>query len=118
MFDKRLPLTKRGSGELDVWVQLCVLLSQPRLSPEASGRPVIGYFRNFGIRVPGPQPKAFLESLITDGSIEWEDTEVNEVDPMSLDEEVLACVTVPDALGVWYRSGRIYFSEGGDAILA
>jgi len=105
-----------SSGELDVWVQVCVILSRPRPSVKDSDRAVIGYFRNFGVRILGPQPKAFLESLIADGAIEWKDTEVNEVDPLSLDEELRACVTAPDAQGVWYRSGHIYFSEDDNVL--
>jgi hypothetical protein len=82
---------------------------------DGAGALVVGYFRNFGIRIPGAQPKAFLERLITDGTIEWDDTEFNEVDPSSLDRELRSCVTAPDADGIWYRGGRLYFPEDDGA---
>lgn len=111
MWGKRFPLVPRKTGELDVWVQVCVRLSEPMSSTDGEGPPVVGYYRNLGLRMPGPQPKSYLERLIQDGAVDWEDSEVGEVDPMALDADVRSCVTAPDADGVWYRSGRIYFSE-------
>ena len=118
MVEKGLLLAPRGRGELDVWVEVCVRLSQSLPASDGVGPPVEGYYRNVGIRVPGPQPKAFLEGLFRDGAIDWNETEVTEVEPSSLDPELRSYVTAPDADGVWYRSGRIYFSEdnGGDAV--
>jgi hypothetical protein len=50
-----------------------------------------------------------LERLITDGTIEWSDTEFNEVDPSTIDRELRNCFSPPDAEGIWYRSSRIFF---------
>ena len=118
MFAKRFPLAPRVEGELDVWVSVCVRLAEPMPRADGAGDEVVGYYRNIGIRILGAQPKQFLERLIPDGTIEWDDTDVGEVDPSSLDGETRACVTAPDADGVWYRSGRMYFSEdeGADAV--
>jgi hypothetical protein len=115
MFGKRFPLAPRVEGELDVWVSVCVRLVQPMPRADGAGEEVVGYYRNIGIRIPGPQPKQFLERLILDGTIEWGETDVGEVELSSLDRETRKCVTAPDADGVWYRSGCMYFSEGEGA---
>jgi hypothetical protein len=109
MWGKRFPLAPPTGGEIDVWVQVCVRLSEPMAKADREGPPIVGYFRNLGIRVPGPQPKAFLERLIPDGTVDWDETEVSEVDPSSLDSDLRSHVTPPDADGVWHRSGHMYF---------
>lgn len=111
MFGKRFPLAPRSTGELDVWAQVCVKLSESMPASDGVGPPMVGYYRNLGVRISGPQPRGFLERLFPDGVIDWSDTEVSEVEPSSLDRELRNCVTAPDADGVWYRSGRMYFSE-------
>lgn len=117
MWFKRIALKPRTGDELDVWVRVCVRLSLP-LPGADGGAPAVGYYRNLGIRIPGPQPKAFLERLVTDGAVDWRDTEVTEIEPASLGRDVRAAISAPDADGVWYRSGRMYFPEddhAGDA---
>jgi hypothetical protein len=111
MWGKRFPLAPRTGGELDVWAQVCVRLLEPVPGSDPAGSPMVGYFRNIAVRLPGPQPKSFLEHLIPDGVVDWDETEVSEVDPSSLDADVRNCVTAPDKDGVWYRSGRMYFPE-------
>ena len=58
---KRIPLAPRKSGEMDLWVQVCVQLSEPLPAADGIGPSFVGYFRNIGIRVPGPQPRTYLE---------------------------------------------------------
>ena len=105
-----IPLAAPRDAQLDVWVVACVLLAEPLLQrddPELP--PAVGYYRNFGIRLNGPQPKQFLEKIIPDGLVDWDDTEVKEVDPTTLDEEIRSRISPPDQSGVWYKSGRMYF---------
>jgi hypothetical protein len=112
MFRRPFPLPTRRDGQLDVWANVCVRLHTPLLSTNGADEPpVVGYFRNLGIRLNGPQPKNFLERIIDDGAIDWSDTTVAEVDPQSLDGVVREKVTAPDDSGVWYRSGRMFFPE-------
>ena len=112
MWGKRLSLSPRSGNELDVWIRVCVQLSEP-LASEDGRPPAVGYYRNLGVRIPGPQAKAFLERLITDGAVDWNDTEVEEIEPASLDSDIRKLVTLPDDNGVWYRSGRMYFAQEG-----
>jgi hypothetical protein len=112
MFAKRLPLAPLREGELDVWVTVCVRLSSPVDDVgDPSEPPAVGYFRNLGIRLPGAQPKSYLEKMIADGSIDWNETEFYEVDPTTLDRDIRKRIVAPDENGVWYSSGRIYFPE-------
>ena len=116
VFGRPFPLDPPESGQLDVWATVCVQLAVPFRDPEdPSHAPCVGYFRNFGIRLNGPQPRHFLEHIIDDGIVDWEDTEVTEVDLERLDQTIKECVSEPDKNGVWYKSGRMYFPEGDDA---
>jgi hypothetical protein len=111
MWFRRFPLPPRKAAEVDVWVQACVHLLKPVTVADGSGPPAVGYFRNVGLRIPGPQPRSFLERLFPDGIVDWSETEVTEVNPSTLDRDIRALVTAPDSDGVWYRSGRLYFPE-------
>jgi len=114
MVAPNLPLAPLRDKELDVWVTVRVRLTEPLPSAgDEDEPPLVGYFRNFGIRLPGPQPKRFLEQLIPDGSIDWSETEFYEVDPASLERDVRNRISVPDENGIWYSSGRIYFPADG-----
>jgi hypothetical protein len=111
----RFPLPPRREGELDVWVTVCVRLNEPLHGVgESTDPPAVGYIRNFGIRLLGPQPKPYLEHLISDGTIDWDETEFNEIDPHSLDRATRKQIVSPSAKGIWYKSGRIYFPETSD----
>jgi len=114
MFGTKLPLAPLREGELDVWVTVCVRLTEPLHNVgEPNEQAAVGYFRNLGIRLPGPQPKRYLEQLIPDGSIDWNETEFREIDPASLDQDVRKQIVAPDARGIWYSGGRIYFPGEG-----
>lgn len=114
MLWSRLPLQPRREGELDVWVTVCVLLKEPLQGiGECAHAPTVGYFRNFGIRLLGPQPKEFLERLISDGKIDWGESDFNEIDPISLDRDIRKQIVPPDENGIWYKSGQMYFQDDG-----
>jgi hypothetical protein len=116
MLWNRLPLKQKRDGELDVWATVCVHLKEPlHVVGAPNDPPAIGYVRIFGIRMPGPQPKQFLENLISDGVVNWDETEFYEIDPNSLDRATRKQIVSPDEKGIWYKSGRIYFPERVDA---
>jgi hypothetical protein len=105
-----IPLDQRREGEIDVWMTVCVLLKAA--CPEvdsAPGKSVSGYMVNVGLRLPGPQPIAFLERLFPDGEVDWDESEYYQIDPAELDDELRKQITRPDKDGVWYRSGKIFF---------
>jgi len=114
MLGEKLPLAPLREGELDVWVTVCVRLTEPLHNVDTpTDPPVAGYFRNFGIRILGPQPKRYLEQLISDGHIDWNETEFREIDPASLERDIRKGIAAPDANGIWYSSGRMYFPAEG-----
>jgi hypothetical protein len=116
VFGRRFPIEPPEPGQLDVWATVCVQLAVPFRDPEDPDHPpCVGYFRNFGIRLNGPQPRHFLERIIGDGLVDWTDTEITEVDVQRLDQTIRKSVTEPDENGVWYKSGRMYFPEDADA---
>ena len=116
MFGRRFPLPARSEGQVDVWATVCVRLhTAPNSTSDLDNPPVVGYFRNIGLRLNGAQPKELLTYIIDDGAIDWNDTSVSEVDPQLLDAVIRKAITAPDASGVWYRSGRMYFPESEDA---
>ena len=52
--------------------------------------------------------RALLESHVTDGRIDWYDSEVGPVDLARLDSEIRAQVVPISGEGVWYESGRSF----------
>jgi hypothetical protein len=117
MFWRRFSLDPPDAGQLDVWATVCVRLAVPFRDPEDPDHPpCVGYFRNFGIRLNGPQPRHFLERVVEDGLVDWEDTKITDVDSQRLDRTIRKHVSEPDENGVWYRSGRMYFPEEDGAV--
>ena len=115
MFRIKLPLEPLAHGERDVWATLSVKLTEPiRTTDDPPEPPLIGYFRNFGVRLRGDEPHRLLERLIDDGSVDWGDSEYREIEPASLDRAIRKRIVAPDTFGVWYRSGRMFYpAENG-----
>jgi hypothetical protein len=106
------PPGPRSEGEIDIWMTVCVLLDVPNEEEEGDpGKSASGYMMNLGLRLPGPQPKSFLEKFFPDGVVDWEETEYYQVEPAELDEELRKHIEIPDRDGVWYRSGKIFFGS-------
>lgn len=49
--------------------------------------------------------------MISEGVIRWDETEFERVNPNELDSSIQARAEPVDGEGVWYKSGRVYFSE-------
>ena len=109
MFWDKLPLPPLSSGERDVWATVCVELTSPLQSAEDPDKPAVGYFRNFGMRLRQEDPKQHLERLIADGHIDWEESELREVEPGKLARDVRKRITGPDSAGIWYQSGKMFY---------
>jgi hypothetical protein len=115
MFKRRFPLPDRSEGQVDLWATVCVRLNAALNSTsDLDNPPVAGYFRNFGVRLNGVQSKELLTYIIDDGAVDWDDTSVSEIDPQLLDDVIRKAITAPDASGVWYRSGKMYFPASED----
>lgn len=94
-------------------VVLCVV---PKPNTESSGATwpasgTAGYYMTVGLRVAPERVKALLESLVTEGVIRWDETQLDRVNPDDLDQSILSKAEPIDTEGVWYRSGRVFFSE-------
>ena len=89
------------------WALVHVVLTKP-LPIEGEAGTATGYYRNFGISCGSGRVRALLESHVTDGRIDWYDSEVGPVDPARLDPEIRAQVVQISDEGVWYESGRSF----------
>ena len=114
MFWTRLPLEPLAKGERDYWAMLKVDLPQPLPAPEIAGLPpsanpvfLVGYFRNFGIRTK-TDIRFKLGDLVDDGLINWPESDVKEMDPKSLDRRIRKHIQVPDRMGIWYASNKVF----------
>jgi len=121
MFWKKLPLPPLANDERDYWATVKVGLpcpipfsEQPDQPPEPNAPPVVGYFRNFGLRARG-DARGMLERVVTDGLIDWSESELAEVDPGDLDRGLKKLIKLPDEMGVWYMSSKIFFPAEGNS---
>ena len=99
-------------GLRDLWICVCVVRSQE--GPLAEAWPEsdsVGYYRNFGARIHPDRIESFLTGLDLDGEIHWGLTEWNDTDPNAYDPDLRKQFTPVDGEGIWYRGGRIFFTE-------
>jgi hypothetical protein len=88
----------------------------PAPTPENSCRVLDGYFRWFGASGASIEDvKAYVNLEIEDGSVEWQDSEINPRIPIELNEEIRAKSGDWTRTGVWYRSGHAYYSDSDDS---
>lgn len=99
------------------WVTVCVELHtkiypDPDDTEEDDSRPVVGYFRNFGVTSHSEQAACEEVAMeIVEGDIDWSDSTSYPVNPETLDSIVLERTGDWSVPGIWYRSGRILFPE-------
>jgi hypothetical protein len=114
MFWRKPALSPLSPGERDIWAKVCVDLPAPiSFEGKPGGPPVVGYFQNFGLRMRQGEPARLLERAVIDGRINWNDSELNDVVSSQLHRDIRKAITAPDTLGIWYRSGKIFFPEEG-----
>ena len=113
MFWIKLPLPPLAKGERDYWAMLKVDFPRPISAAEASDQlppdspPMVGYFRNFGIRTKG-DIRFRLKDLVGDDLINWGESDVKEMNPKSLDRRIKKHITAPDKQGIWYASHKVF----------
>jgi hypothetical protein len=98
------------------WIKICVeLFSEIGPAPDDADedrRPIVGYFRNYGVTA-GSERRAcdLVATEITDGAIAWSESRVS-CDVMArLAPAIIARAGDWSQEGVWFRSGRIFFTE-------
>jgi hypothetical protein len=71
----------------------------------------VGYYQTLGVRVVPDRLRILLDSVALDGAIRWEEIEFERVNPNELDPSIQALAEPIEGEGIWYKSGRAYFSE-------
>lgn len=93
-------------------INACVMLPTPERFEEKVGgfTLVAGYYRVFAVFAESSeQALSTVAAAITDGSIDWQDITVKQIDPDSLDDAIQAHCPLGRLSGIWYKSGRSYF---------
>lgn len=97
----------------DFWVVICV---RPKPGTSAGNSPwlppaSVGYFQKVGVRAIPERLRAVLETMVAEGAISWDETDFERIDLSDLDPDVLSRAKPIETECVWYRSGRVFFSE-------
>ncbi len=112
-FKSNLPkFPTAAEGVEDFWATVHVKLNEPIYITDDPGRcPTQGYYRNFGVRAdPSEVPDVLLRS-VDDGQIDWSESEWHTTDVSRLNEAIRQFVKPVAGVGVWYRSGRIFYAD-------
>jgi hypothetical protein len=92
---------------------LRVLLDKEHRLRSESGKPIVGYYRGFGVTVENhDQMESLVKAHVTDGEVDWQRSTIEETSLGQLDAEIQADAGDIRELGVWYTSGRLLFPEG------
>jgi hypothetical protein len=104
------------SGQGDFMAQVHVRLLVPLADPDESiARELHGYYLNLGIRsAPHRVELVVAQAIDDDGVIDWNDTEWNLVDISTLSATIRSRIKPVTSEGVWYASGRIFYSDSDD----
>jgi hypothetical protein len=112
---RRHPLPDPVPPVRDYWVSARVDLHQPILADEEDPDPLppmIGYYRNFGIRCAPLSLRRIVEEAVReDGLVRWDDTEWERVDPATLHRDIRRRIVVPEGEGIWVTTGKAFFPE-------
>jgi hypothetical protein len=99
-------------GHGDFWATVHVRFPEPAsVSNDPAGKPLHGYFRYFGVRALPNKVHAVIDRAVDDGTINWGDTKWHAVDPAELKRNVRSRIEPVVAEGIWYKSGRILYSD-------
>jgi len=105
-----LPPAPAGHGEF--WATVHVKFHVPLSDvddPDAT--PAQGYYRTFGIRAVPNRVHIVLTQLIDDGAIDWSATQWHLADASNLDQVVQERIMPVATEGVWYKSGRVLYTD-------
>lgn len=96
----------------DFWATVHVKLAAPVSDTSDPGAtPTQGYYRSFGIRAAPDRVPAILQAAISDGAIEWNDTEWDLVEAGKLERAIRKQIEPIQGEGVWYKSGRVFYAD-------
>ena len=99
-------------GHGDFWASVHVRFSAPLATlNDPTRNPIHGYYRNLGIRALPDRVRLAIAEVVDDGAIDWDDTEWNLVNPTELDRDVRSRIEPVAGAGIWYKSGRILYSD-------
>ncbi len=93
---------------MDYWVTVCVVRSCLTNWPEDD---CVGYYQSIGLRCHPDDVKGMIRNHGLDGDVHWSETEWSQTNPNALGREVRRCFRSIRGDGIWYVSGRSYFSE-------
>jgi len=110
---KRPALLPPPAGVFDYWAIVHVELHQPISSSPPGESPAVGYYRNIGFRCTPDRIHQVLIAAISDGTLDWPDTEVSETDPAMLDRDIRARIFPVAEEGTWYLSGKAFHGHDG-----
>jgi hypothetical protein len=114
---RRPSLPPAPEGQEDYWATVHVVLHQPQRveddEPDDSG-PIVGYYRNFGIRTSSALVPSVIEHAIRDGKVDWAGSEWYPVDVSTLDALIRRQIQHVEGDPIWYVSGHIFYSAEED----
>ena len=100
------------SGLADFFATIHVKFPTPVVDPQFPDEtPTQGYYQNFGVRAKPARVHLVLQDLISDGLIEWEDSEWELVDPNTFDKDFRDQIEPVVGEGVWYRGGQVFYAD-------
>ena len=90
------------------FVGVRVVLDEPFSADGDSARKIAGYYINLGVNACDLEEATLLvEDHITDGTIDWADSEWRAID--DLHAEIREKAENARDAGIWYQSGRMFF---------
>lgn len=81
----------------------------------ADGGRIDGAYQNIGVLADDEaEVRRIIASVVRDGSVDWDDSEVRRMDPVELqDKDFSPFVQDARPNAVWYMSGRCHYSDEG-----
>jgi hypothetical protein len=100
----------RANPQSKFRVLIHVTLSEPTVGVDPE-RPVVGYWQSLGVACPDrPGLFALVDEYVEDGSVDWEQSEVERVDLDGLPPGIEDNLRPTDDAGIWWLSGRAYYT--------
>jgi hypothetical protein len=99
-------------GVLDYWATIHVRLHSPIHDiDDPTGTPIQGYYQALGLRAAPNRVRELVTAAVSDGAIDWRDSDCRVVDPETLDQTIRRQVRPVVVEGIWYRSGHIFYAD-------
>lgn len=96
-----------------------ILLDAPYIGKDETGQQEIleGYFQNVYVSAPSiPQAKTLIETVLSEGQINWANSTDTEIDLETLDKDISSHCKDPRLEGVWYLGPKfLYEADKGQA---